>query len=169
MNTTIRNTFVIIIAVFAGLVVSCDVGIVGGFYEDSIKDLNEFIAIVMFTSPFIITVASIIKFSIATGTTRGDIARAFVGLIVVGCLTPAIMIALWYLDPGGGKQYGHTNQYLALAVQVGLVIGGILVLAGLIGWGLLRERNDNDTEGRRTKRRKSPLFGSVPGKSGDSS
>ena len=40
----------IIIAVFAGLVVSCDVGIVGGFYEDSTKDLNEFIAIVMFTS-----------------------------------------------------------------------------------------------------------------------
>ena len=165
MNTTIRNTVVIIIAVFAGLVVSCDVGIVGGFYEDSTTDLNEFIAIVMFTSPFVITVASIIKLSIATGTTRGDIARAFVGLIVVGCLTPAIMIALWYLDPGGGKQYGHTDQYLALAVQVGLVIGGMLVLTGLTGWGLLRLREDN---GDAEKQRKSPLYGPVPGQPNDS-
>ena len=168
MKNVVRYTAVSAIAVFAGLVASCDAAMVGGFFEDSIQNLNEFVAVVIFLSPFVITVASIIKFSTTTGTIRGDCERAFVGVFVVGCLTPVVVLPTIHFDQSGFLQKPDS-------IYISLAIGGVIALIGLIGWSLLR-RDDADTEkrgasspyGHTAKRRKTPLYGPVSGKPNDS-
>ena len=145
MQTAIRYTTVSLIVVFAGLVATCDVLVVGLNYEEATFRINDYVfggAIIIF---FALVVAGIMKLSMTTGTTRGDCARAFVGLIVVGCLTPVLMVVLKLIDPGDGPQQDQVDAFFVLIIWS---IGGIVAGGGLLGYRLCSRPNRENSDGR---------------------
>lgn len=138
MKSTYNHTSVVAIAVIAGLIATCDAIVVGIDHEETLMNINGFLTAVMFLLPLVVVTGSIIKFSNATGTVRGDTARAFLGLTVVGLLTPAIMVTLKLIDPGNSPQQAQSDVFYSVAIWSSLVIGGVIVLTGLIGWLILR-------------------------------
>ena len=164
MQVFIRYLAVSLIALFAGLVATCDALVVALFYEEATYDNNGFVVGGAFVILFVLVVTGIVVFSTTTGTTRGDSARAFMGLAIIGCLTPVVMVALKLLDPGNSPQQSQVDAGHSLTILSSLIIGGVVAGIGFLGFRLLR-KDDAHTVKRSVKRRTTPLYGPVRGKS----
>ncbi len=64
---------------------------------------------------------------------------AFLGLAVVGCLTPTSLLFTRYINPEVVQQYEHLNPIYQLAFGASVVIGGIVAVLGLTGYLVLRK------------------------------
>ena len=131
-----RYAAVSLIALFAGLVATCD-ALVATLFIDDTADGWVFFGII--GGLFVLVVGGLSALSATPGTTRGDSRRAFAGLAVVGCLTPALMVVLMLFDPGDSPQQGQVDAGFSLAILSSLIVGGIVAGIGLLGFRLLRE------------------------------
>ena len=138
MQVFTRYLAVSLIALFAGLVATCDVFVVSLFYEEA-TDNWVFWGITGVL--FVLVVSGIVVFSTTTGTTRGDCANAFIALAVVGCLTPVVTVILKLLDSGNSPQQGQVDAGFTFVIIASLIIGGIVAGIGYAGYRSLQNRN----------------------------
>ena len=133
-----RHLVVGLIALFAGLVAACDAMVVSIYVEDFIHAWIIGATIIIL---FLLVVSGVIVFSTTTGTIKGDSARAFMGLAIVGCLTPVVMVILKLLDSGDSPQQDQLDAGFNLVIIGSLIVGGIVAGIGYFGYKSLRNEN----------------------------
>ena len=127
-----------LIALFAGLVAACDAIVVSIYVEDFIHAWVIGATIIVL---FLLVVSGVFVLSTTTGTIRGDSARAFMSLAIVGCLTPVVMVILKLLDSGDSPQQDQLDAGFNLVIIGSLIVGGIVAGIGYAGYQSLRNEN----------------------------